>query len=308
MTTEPLYSAEIFDIINFVSGIHECINYGQIKSLDQSMKNFKGEIEQKVLDSMRTTAEGIQLCDVNKFESGLSNLSDSLKKLGGTPASLDNSSYLRLFQDLIRDSYGDELLDNSKRKTINEIKWCIEKDFIQQALTLVESKMPKEIIEHNFLYCKELFDVTPSGTIIKKSEKEHLNDDNSPKQRWESVENYIFQKFGWTKKDKNRTFFLNLSEIDNLDKIEYYRGYPNCYINPPKKDTAWESRCYRISEHQKEKKDINVLVRLHMELKQIRNQANHAGEDDNRYSIDTVRKALKAYVELYEKIERKLHR
>lgn len=88
----------------------------------------------------------------------------------------------------------------------------------------------------------------------------------------------------------------------------YRLRYPNCYINPPKKDTAWESRCYRISEHQKEKKDINVLVRLHMELKQIRNQANHAGEDDNRYSIDTVRKALKAYVELYEKIERKLHR
>ncbi len=50
-------------------------------SLDQSMKNFKGEIEQKVLDSMRTTAEGIQLCDVNiNLRSGLSNLSDSLKK------------------------------------------------------------------------------------------------------------------------------------------------------------------------------------------------------------------------------------
>lgn len=76
----------------------------------------------------------------------------------------------------------------------------------------------------------------------------------------------------------------------------------------PKKILPGKSRCYRISEHQKEKKDINVLVRLHMELKQIRNQANHAGEDDNRYSIDTVRKALKAYVELYEKIERKLHR
>ena len=68
---------------------------------------------------------------------------------------------------MIRDSYGDELLDNSKRKTINEIKWCIEKDFIQQALTLVESKMPKEIIEHNFLYCKELFDVTPSEVKIE---------------------------------------------------------------------------------------------------------------------------------------------
>ena len=43
-----------------------------------------------------------------------------------------------------------------------------------------------------------------------------------------------------------------------------------------------------------------------MELKQIRNQANHAGEDDNRYSIDTVRKALKVYVELYEKNRKKI--
>ena len=60
MGLSPIFVNEIFDIINFVSGIHECINYGQIKSLDQSMKNFKGEIEQKVLDSMRTTAEGIQ--------------------------------------------------------------------------------------------------------------------------------------------------------------------------------------------------------------------------------------------------------
>lgn len=33
--------SEIFDIINFVSGIHESINYGQIKSLDQSMKISK---------------------------------------------------------------------------------------------------------------------------------------------------------------------------------------------------------------------------------------------------------------------------
>ncbi len=42
-----------------------------------------------------------------------------------------------------------------------------------------------------------------------------------------------------------------------------------------------------------------------MELKQIRNQANHAGEDDNRYSIDGT-KGTEAYVELYEKIERKI--
>ena len=62
---------------------------------------------------------------------------------------------------------------------------------------------------------------------------------------------------------------------------------PNCYINPPKKDTAWESRCYIIVEHQKEKKDINVLVRLHMGVKQIRNQANVLVRMAIDTSIDT---------------------
>ena len=143
---------------------------------------------------MQTIAEGIQLCDVKKFEIGLSSLSASLDMLKSTTEAKSSLSYLALFQSLIRESYGEKLLDNEHRRTIDEIKWCIEKDFIQQALTLVESKMPTEIIRNNFLYCPELFDKGSSGTFIKTSERDHLEEKDSPKKRWEPRTYCIYEQ------------------------------------------------------------------------------------------------------------------
>lgn len=42
-----------------------------------------------------------------------------------------------------------------------------------------------------------------------------------------------------------------------------------------------------------------------MQLKQIRNDTNHAGDKD-RFDINIIRNALKIYVELYEAILQKL--
>ena len=75
--------------------------------------------------------------------------------------SKSTDQYLALFQSLITDSYGDRLLDNRNRRVIDEIEWCIKKGFIQQALTLLESKMPAEIIK-NGLLVSERHDSNPS--------------------------------------------------------------------------------------------------------------------------------------------------
>lgn len=298
-------ASEIFNIMNFVSGIHECINYGQIKSLDLAMKEDTTELQKNILESMHTIAEGIQLCDVKKFETGLSRLSDFLTDFSESKEEKASLSYLSLFQALISESYGKNLLDNEHRTTIDEIKWCIEKNFIQQALILVESKMPKEIIRNNFLYCPDLFETSDSGITIKSSEYTHFKEDNSPKKGWESVENYVFQQFGYTKKDRVSDTFIDLSKLGNLNSIPYFRGYSKTRFRN-KDDASWENREYTIREQQKASKEINILVRLHMQLKQIRNETNHAGEDD-RFSIEAVCGALNVYVDLYEKIIEKLN-
>lgn len=200
-TTFLTSGKDIFSIMNFVSGIHECSNYGQVKSLNLTVDKKNRPAEKKILQFMQTIAEGIQLCDVVKFENGLRDLSDALSKLKKAPRDIKNTGYLTLFQELIRDSYGTKLLDNKHRSTIDEIKWCLEKGFIQQALTLLESKMPTKMIQHKFLVSKahdnqkQLF--TKSGNEIAPNTRNYLLKRKIPKNNVSPLENVIVEQTGY---------------------------------------------------------------------------------------------------------------
>lgn len=310
-------SGEIFNLMNFVSGIHECINYGQIKSLHQLNDNCS-PAGQQVLDDMQTIAEGIQLCDVDKFENGLNALSVSLPHLKETETASKNDRYLALFHSLIHDSYGEALL-NPERKAIDEIKWCLGKGFIQQALTLLESKMPAEIIKNGFLKsvttngCDRLLERTASGdTQIIESERTHLEEPGTPKFDYESVENYIFNRYIGSKNNRR----LDLNSVYDYQSIAYYQGAPSFSVDgAPNRNsnnegaTSWESRRYCLKERGSADTTqyINALVQLHKKLKEARNSTNHAAEGENRLSVDTICRALNIYVECYEHIYQNLH-
>ncbi len=323
-------ASEIFKIMNFVSGIHECIYYGQTASLKQAIAPEKSHSdtalkssnsdEQEVLANMQTIAEGIQLCDVTKFETGLKNLSDSLPKLGKQNNSLQNVGYLTMFQDLIRDSYGHSLLNNKDRRVIDEIRWCTEKGFIQQALTLVESKMPAVFLKNGFLISEKQKEekngqkaVTAFSIFNSKSKDPVLSDDflsyitrkNSPKKGWESAENYIVQAVGYTKRPSKKVPFVPLKERTNYLALEAYNSNPVISVLNTK-DNTFPVRKYYIAENPKSYRKINILLRLHMQLKDERNKTNHAGNDSNRHSIAVICHALESYVQIYEAIEKDL--
>lgn len=296
---------DTFHIMNFVTGIHECINYGQITSL-RHIQNAN-PAEKEVLRQMQNIAEGIQLCDVDKFEEGLKNLSGSLAELKISKNHVENAGYLTLFQNLIRDSYGEQLLDNSRRRVIDEIKWCTEKGFIQQALTLIESKMPTEMIK-NELFVSEahedalsIFNTGSGRPTLNSDFRQYLRQRNSPKLRWESVENYIVQTVGYTKRSSRNAPFVPMNEHTNYDALPAADSDPVITINNPKND-SFPERKYYIAENPKAGREINVFLRLHMQLKEERNKTNHAGNDSDRHSLTIILHALEAYIRLYEKI------
>lgn len=310
LTTFFTSAKDTFHIMNFVTGIHECINYGQITSL-RHIQNANSA-EKEVLKQMQNIAEGIQLCDVDKFEQGLKNLSRSLSNLKISKNNVENAGYLTLFQNLIRDSYGERLLDNTKRRVIDEIRWCTEKGFMQQALTLVESKMPKEMIKNKFFVseahgdARSIFDAGSHRPTLSNDFRQYLSQPNSPKLRWESIENYIVQTVGYTKRSSRNTPFVPMDEHTNYAELSATNPNPVITIRNPKKDDFPE-RKYYIEENPKARKEINVLLRLHMQLKEERNKTNHAGNDSDRHSLTTIRHALEAYVCLYETIMEKLN-
>ena len=309
-TTFFTSAKDTFDIMNFVSGIHECINYGQIKSLH--MLQNTNPAEQEVQEHMQNIAEGIQLCDVDKFEKGLQSLSQALPKLNANENVIENAGYLTLFQGLIRDSYGERLLDNQHRRVVDEIKWCTEKGFIQQALTLLESKMPREILKNGLLVSKaqddarSIFDAASGNRALSNDFIQYLNHPNSPKFRWESAENYIVQIVGYTKRSAFNVPFIPIREDINYDALNTFESDPVITIRNPK-NTNFPVRKYCIAENPQAGREINILLRLHMQLKDERNKTNHAGNDKKRFSLTAISHALEAYVELYEKIIVKLN-
>lgn len=319
-TTYITSGGEIFNLMNFVSGIHECINYGQIKSLNQLNDNCSPAGKQ-VLDDMQTIAEGIQLCDVQKFDKGLEALSKSLPQLSTTESDNKNDRYLSMFHSLIYESYGKELL-RSKPHTIDEIKWCIKKGFIQQALTLLESKMPKEIIRNNFFVAThpveikvdeeiqtyELFTRAHSGICLSQDIKNLLNGRNTgtPKKNWEFAENYVLQNIGYTQRSSKRAPYVPMEENTNYDTLEKFGPIPTITITNAN-DKRWNDLSYYVTENPKAEREINVLLRLHMQLKEERNNTNHAGNTTGRLNISIICHALNCYINLYEKILKKLN-
>lgn len=312
-TTFFTSAKDTFHIMNFVTGIHECINYGQIASL-YHIQNVNPP-EQKVLDQMQIIAEGIQLCDVNKFEGGLKKLSLALSDLGPAESNSGNTGYLTLFQGLIRDSYGEKLLvlDDTKRRVIDEIQWCLKKGFIQQALTLLESKMPKEMIKNGFLVSQAqneydapfIFDPGSGEQKLSPDLVSYLRQANTPKERWKPEENYMVEQVGYTKRPSRNVPFIPMGERTNYAALNSFISEHVITIENPKRP-SFPVRRYHITENPKAEREINVFLRLHMQLKEERNKTNHAGNDSQRYSITIICHAIEGYICLYEKIITKL--
>ena len=301
--------------------------------------------EKKTLENMRRIAEGIQLCDVEKFENGLSDLASSLEMLKAEP----EKGYLSLFHDLIHDNYGDILLNSSQEQpnTIEKIQWCIDKGFFQQALTLLESKMPAEIIRNSLLVSvagrlpvlpenprtafstplreediASLFN--PENTDVADSIRTTLKSHEIPKYDDGSLENIILVQTGFVRsywENRKLAYYLRLEELPSCseflahlpERLITNRAITRGSSNPQEKyailfkgKKPYQCR-YIVYENPAAVREINVLIRLHLQLKKERNATNHAGESESRSSLDIIKNALECYVLLYNKILKILH-
>lgn len=336
-------AGEIMNIMDFAYGIHESITYGQTRALDGL--SFRNNAEKKTLENMRSIAEGIQLCDVEKFENGLSDLAGSLEMLKAEP----EKGYLSLFHDLIHDNYGDILLNSSREQpnTIEKIQWCIDKGFFQQALTLLESKMPAEIIRNSLLVSvagrlpvlpenpraasttppreedvASLFN--PENTDVADTIRTTLKNRGIPKYDDGSLENIILVQTGFSRscwENHKLAYYLRLEELPPCSEfLEHLpeqlitdRAMTPGFSNPTEKYAilfkgrgTYQCR-YLVYENPAAAPKINVLIRLHLQLKKERNATHHAGESESRSSLDIIKNALECYVLLYNNILKILH-
>lgn len=182
---------ENMKIYDFVSGVNEFFSCGRADTLmkykenlehtheakkESSSKNIFTKEEKQLITAISDVATGIQWCSIPAFDQGIKDLqkifpetSESTAKNTSTESSdtknIDKGSYLDIYRTNIQKDYSTLL--KKDHTVLDEIEWCINKGFYQQALTLIESKISGLLV-----YDLKLFTFTrPQGIKQEKDGK-----------------------------------------------------------------------------------------------------------------------------------------
>lgn len=152
-----------YTIYDFVGGMHEFLSFGRsnglIKYVEEEMEKESDDSElheknQALVDAINMFSDGISLNQAGLFSDRLSELAGkvngvSYKKNFGIVKQLISNNYVA-YIDKIENKNGEQsqydLLGIEKNYLPAQLKWCLDKDLLQQTLTLIESVMIEFLI------------------------------------------------------------------------------------------------------------------------------------------------------------------
>ncbi len=181
---------EVYDVI---AGAQEFAQFGSVKTLSQY---YEGKDRSKnlrdLLDRMNQFSENLKLCKANEFQSCLKELRMSIQAFKESH-SRENTSE-KLFEILLTRIERDykEIIDENVPIPVI-IKWCAERGFIQQALTLYTELIPVYLVDYKIImprtqkeeqFCKDngakyqpwqVYFINTFITVCQDDEKSQLN-------------------------------------------------------------------------------------------------------------------------------------
>ncbi|OBZ32251.1 TM1812 family CRISPR-associated protein [Megasphaera sp. DISK 18] len=160
-TTAVLYSnrnekqvenvTDIYRMFNLISGADEFINFGSTREITAYMEGSNQTAETKVLlQTMRDFTNAVRICRTGKIAPLAGELQEALQNFERAGAiSLQEKIFLRILA-IFKMEYGSLLKKDFTKLDI--IRWCVEKGYLQQAMTLCTEWMPEEIIDSHIFY------------------------------------------------------------------------------------------------------------------------------------------------------------
>ncbi len=146
-------SNEIYNLFDVISGAYEFVSFGSVEAIQNYFKekNPQGELK-NLLDAMERFSNAIKICQTSIIEGELKNLNvhiENFKNVGNK--NLHEKLFANLI-DTIQKEYG-ILLSNDVNR-IDIIRWCMDKGFWQQVLTLCTEWLPEIIVDYGIFYTR----------------------------------------------------------------------------------------------------------------------------------------------------------
>ena len=137
----------VYDLFQLIAGVEEFVNFGSVKALNSYYAERKlSEPLQKLCKSMDNFADAIKLCHYGQFREAIQNLHDAVHDFDKhEPQNVEDILMARLI-GRIRENYRD-LIAVRDKDDLRIIRWCLQNDYLQQALTLYTERIPEYLGE-----------------------------------------------------------------------------------------------------------------------------------------------------------------
>lgn len=345
-----------YTIYDFVGGMHEFLSFGRsnglIKYVEEEMEKESDDSElheknQALVDAINMFSDGISLNQAGLFSDRLSELAGkvngvSYKKNFGIVKQLISNNYVA-YIDKIENKNGEQsqydLLGIEKNYLPAQLKWCLDKDLLQQTLTLIESVMIEFLISEGIVSYPEciedykdafddwvnlsLFEYGSNRARIMKCNGEEC--EMHPGQPMSYFKEYteffcrMDNDLAEQRKSKNEIENEILRRIYNhrnrsIDPKKYYlkceySDYRDCQNGIRAGNMRYERFDIPLVERLRNNSDyvdeFYKLLFIHRGLKMYRNKVSHANAEESiRLSKDDLRRWIELYIEVLDKLMR----
>lgn len=322
----------VFESGELVSGLNEYLIYGRIRGLKNYFKGLDTEKGGNILKRMEEFSNELQLCRTNAVFKRKEELKEALEKFKisfsepntnqqNSAKKANNATREMLFAYVVEDilaGYGD-LLDGELPEVIS---WCVEKDFIQQALTFFVERMPiyfweKGIFRPTSQEEREYEDLKrafANGEVNRDDAVLYRNHYEKYDEKYAWMTGYLKhgQNFAYGKEDRSLMRNKKIPDLVQVDPKafenikEVFKGkskFPKI-VSKDGKVTNRESMLKYLgyldigrAETNLSREKLAELLAYYELLKTQRNKANHADDDsENIWNYDFLCEVLKAAV------------
>lgn len=144
----------VYDLFQLIAGIEEFVNFGSVQILE---KYYNGKETSSALkrlrDAMKKFAEEIKLCHYGQFRDAIIKLHDAVNDFDKDKTDdVEDTLMARLIGRIHEDYHALIVNRDAEDLDIAEvIRWCLKKDYIQQALTLYTERIPEYLGKKKFI-------------------------------------------------------------------------------------------------------------------------------------------------------------
>ncbi len=327
----------VLQSLRLVSGIKEYTDYGRCNELSNYFRNHDDGIDQ-ILNKMKALANDFQLCDAYRIfdKKKIKDLKDALEKYRSVTK---NDPFEILFEYVTNDIlecykplFNGVLEDN----LLDVIDWCLDNDYIQQAVTFYTERMPIYFWDKHIYYPSEeegreykqivdacnsiqdFEDILDQRQSIENPGSAPLDDNEKIEmEKQEYIDHHEVpsgttrNNFEWNIKKNIKslhTYFLHRDPkavwmTQYLGNSKQYPWIDGTLKNSPfdyimVDDLKQEDHC-RIRSVIEDDNELATILKEYKDVKDQRNYINHAdanGENSKRWSFDELIENLRKYV------------